>query len=479
MQKKHNFRIHFVGIKGVGMTSLAILAKEAGFTVSGSDTEESYLTENALEKIGIVPNKGFSESYVKGSQLVIYTAAHGGYNNPEVVTARANGIPIWSLGEAIGKFMAGTLLRQTPYYGISIAGTHGKTTTTSMIATILTKLKLDPSYIIGTSEVFSLPAPGHFGKGDYFIAEADEYVIDTILDHRPKFLLQRPKIAVITSIEHDHPDIYESLPQVIKAFENFVQSLPPQATLVVNGDDDRIRKVIQQTQANVRTYGFSQRNDYVITRIFVSGSQTFFWMKGLGVDFGEFHLQVPGEHNALNALASIIVASEIGRNIEETRAAILSYTGAKRRMEKVGSLPSGTLLYDDYAHHPTEITTTLKAFRAMFPRERIICIFQPHTFSRTQKMFDQFIRSFQLADTVFLMDIYGSAREKDTGEVSSLALATAMKRWHRDVIFSPSREDVVAALVGKHLREQDVVITMGAGDVYLVHELLLRALKTK
>lgn len=473
MKHKKDFTIHFVGIKGVGMTALAILVSEAGFPVTGSDIKDTFITDLALKKAGILVQEGFSEERVKQASLVITTGAHGGYNNPEVVAAKANGITVWSQGEAVGKFMDGTLLSENPFVGISILGTHGKTTTTAMIATILRESRLDPSYVIGTSDITSLPTPGHFGKGEYFVAEADEYATEPNSDKTAKFLWQHPKIAVVTNIEMDHPDVYANIDELSDAFGMFINRLPEDGLLVACGDDEIIAKLLRDAPCPVRTYGFSPNNDYVIKRVTVSGDQTFFRAVGMGIDLGDFRLQVSGEHNALNALAACVVGLEIGQNIEIVRKAVSAFQGSKRRMEKIGILPSGATLYDDYAHHPTEITKTLHAFRQMHPRGKIVCIFQPHTYSRTQKLFDQFTTSFSDIDAVLLIDIYASLREKTNKEVSSQALAAAMQRLHKDTRFVADTTQLPDMLAKYWLREGDVVITMGAGDVYKLHELLL------
>lgn len=474
MKNKKLFPIHFVGIKGVGMTALAILLKEAGFPVTGSDTGEKFITDEALEKAGIHPLLSFKEDHVKQAKLVITTGAHGGFANPEVVTARANGIAVWTQGEAVGKLMHGTLIAEEPYTGISVAGTHGKTTTTSMLATIFSVLNLDSCYIIGTSSIPSLKAPGHFGKGKYFIAEADEYASEPNVDKTPKMLFQHPKYAVVTGVELDHPDMYEDLAAVKDAFATFIGNLSSDGVLVAFGDDENLRELLPRASCTVKTYGLSPRNDFAITRLFVSGHQTFFWVRGIGADLGEFHINVPGEHNALNALAAIIVGLEVGQDLTHIKKALGEFVGSKRRMEFLGELPSGAKLYDDYAHHPTEVIKTLRAFRQMYPRGRITVLFQPHTFSRTKKLFDQFINSFSDADRVILLDIFASARESDSEQITSSHLLQAMSRTHKSVHYGRTSEEIISLLDLDTLTDRDVIVTMGAGDVYKLHASLMK-----
>jgi UDP-N-acetylmuramate--alanine ligase len=249
--------IHFVGIKGVGMTPLALIAKEAGIAVTGSDTGETYITDVPLNKAGIHSSEGFSPENVGDVDLVITTGAHGGYDNPEVKTARERGIPVLTKGEAVGAFMEGSLLG-TKYRGISVAGSHGKTTTSAMIATILKLSGKDPGYLIGTSEIPSLDGiPGHFGSGSFFVAEADEYATEPKHDKTPQFLHQHPEIILIANIEHDHPDVYPTLDDTRKAFETFVKNLPQNGLLVLCGDAQTTKQLRAGYQGNVKTYGFS------------------------------------------------------------------------------------------------------------------------------------------------------------------------------------------------------------------------------
>jgi UDP-N-acetylmuramate--alanine ligase len=464
-------KIHFVGIKGTNMTPLAIIAKEAGFAVSGSDVEQEFITDAALKKAGIKPLVGFSPEHISDQNLVITTGAHGGFDNVEVQAAKTKNIPFMSAGEATGEFMSGVLFHKN-FTGISVAGTHGKTTTTAMIATMLSENKLDPSYIIGTGNVGSLGAPGRFGDGRYFIAEADEYATEPNYDKRPRFLWQKPQFAVITNIEHDHPDIYPTISAVREAFLSFANHLPKKSLLIACGDDPQIRLLLKEYEGRVMTYGFSQENDYVLGRVTVSGEQTFFWVKSRGVPLGEFVLRVAGEHNALNGLATVILGLETGLSIEKIKKGLLAFIGSKRRLEFIGDLKTGAKIYDDYAHHPTEIKTTLHALRQQYPKKKIICIFQPHTYSRTRQLFQQFTAAFGEVDMVILTDIFASAREKEDPDVSSKHLAFAMGARHKAVLYLPKLSDVVQYISENRLRSDTVLVTMGAGDVYTIHSSL-------
>lgn len=461
--------IHFVGIKGVGMTPLAIIAKEAGITVSGCDIAEEFITDEPLKKAEIISVNGFSPAHVREVDMVITTGAHGGFDNPEVKAAKEKGIKVFTQGEAAGLFMEGKILKRT-FEGISVAGSHGKTTTTAMIATILEKAGMNPSYIIGTSAIASLKGPGHFGKGKYFVAEADEYATEPTYDKTPKFLWQHPKIAVFTNIELDHPDLFPSIDAIRNAFLQFARSLLPEGILIMCGDDVQNKLLHKEYNGKVITYGFSLANDYSINRVYSSQSQTFFWVEMSGSLLGEFVINIPGEHNALNALGAIVAAVQCGLSIDAIKKALPSFQGSKRRFEYKGQYASGTLFFDDYAHHPTEIRKTLAAFRKSYPKKKIICIFQPHTYSRTKKLFDEFITSFNDADEVIIVNIYPSLREEPDSTVSSELLVAHLGKMHKNARFLPVLSDVVEYINKKSFDTRSIIITMGAGDIYKIHE---------
>lgn len=443
--------IHFVGIKGVGMTPLAIIAKEAGMEVSGSDIGEEFITDELLKKTGVTPLIGFSKDHIKNPDLVITTGAHGGFNNVEVLEAKRKGVKIMTQGEAVGVFMIGTIFGRKQV-GISVTGTHGKTTTTAMIATVLKGCGLDPSYVIGTGNVLSLGSSGHFGKGKYFVAEADEYMTEPSFDKTIKFMWQHPKIAVITNIEFDHPDAYKTIEDTRKACLAFANQLPEDGVLIACGDDPQVKKLLSEFKGRKITYGEGEDNDFTVNDV-----------------LNDLNLSVFGEHNRLNATAAFIVGLEIGLSREKIIESLVQFKGSKRRSEFVGTLSSGALVYDDYAHHPTEIQKTLKAFREKFPSSKIVCIFQPHTYSRTKSLFEQFSDSFNDVDTVILTNIYSSLREKPDPSVSMPDLA---KKIGGKSLFLPGLSDVVKYINNQRFGKDVVVITMGAGDVYRISEKL-------
>lgn len=454
------------------MAPLSILAKEAKIKVTGSDIDEEFITDESLKRAGIVPLAGFDASHIEKPDLVIASGAHGGMDNIEAKTAKTKGIKVIMQGQAVGAFMGGSVLGKN-FEGVSVAGAHGKTTTTAMIATVLKDGGADPSYIIGTGDIPSLGSPGHFGKGKYFVAEADEYVTDLQHDKTVKFLWQNPKIAVFTNIEFDHPDVYGSIDDVRSAFIKFANNLPQDGLLVANGDDLQISRILERHTGKVTTYGFSPKNDYFAKRISISGDRMFFWVSAKGIELGEFSLGVVGEHNALNALAVIIVASELGISVDKIKTGLLKYSGSKRRSEFIGQLSSGAQVFDDYAHHPTEIKNTLKAFRKSFPKSKIVCIFQPHMYSRTKSLLSEFKISFADADEVVLTDIYASLREEKDPTISSEILTQEVAKNHRNVLFLSKLTDVVEYLSQKQYDRNTVLISMGAGDVYKIWTSLL------
>lgn len=460
--------IHFVGIKGVGMTPLAVIAKEAGAEVTGSDVANKYITDVILEKAGINVYKDFSPEHVTDVDLVITTGAHGGYENVEVKKAKEKNIPVMTQGEAVGYFMSGEPWDRPDITGISIAGCHGKTTTTAMIATIFKSAQKDPSYVIGTGSIPSLGSSGHYGKGSFFVAEADEYATEPVFDKTPKFLWQHPKIVVVTNIEYDHPDLYPTFESLISAYKTFIYAvLDKGGTAVVCGDDPEIQKIIERRNGSIITYGFNSNNTYVLSHVesVVGGME--FVISREGKSIGTYIIPALGEHNALNALAALIVAKESGLTEEEIGEGLLAFKGTKRRLEFVGETKEGAYVFDDYAHHPTEIRKTILSLKQRYPTSNIICVFQPHTFSRTKLLFDEFSSSFEGTDKVILTDIYASQREAFDPTISARDLVKAISS-KQQALYLPNLSDVVQYVSKNQFGSDIILITMGAGDVYQI-----------
>lgn len=463
--------IHFIGIKGVGMTALAVLAKEAGLRVTGSDLSEDFITSEILKEAGIEVFEGFNEGNVRKCDLVITTGAHGGLSNKEALTAKNMGIPVITQGEAVGMFMRGRIFDRD-FEGISIAGSHGKTTTTAMIATVLKGAGYDPSYVIGTGKISSLGFPGHYGKGKFFVAEADEYATEPNLDKKAKFLWQFPKVQVFTNIEMDHPDVYPSLESLRQTFVAFLNNLSSDGLLVANGDDIEIKKILPYFSGRKVTYGFGKNNDFYLERINIEPEKMFFQVKSKDMLLGDFSISAPAEHNALNALAAIAVSLELGVSIEKIRSSLSTFAGTKRRQEFVGKTESGAYIFDDYAHHPTEIKATIASFKKRFPNKKLLCIFQPHTYSRTKSLFNEFAHAFSETDETIILDIFASQREDKDETISSLILTNEMKKYSKKVVYLPTISRVVEYLTLEEKGRDWLIITMGAGDVYKIGDLI-------
>jgi len=460
--------VHFTGIKGVGMTALALCCRDLGIKVTGSDLAEFFVTDKLLEKAKIKWQVGFSEENVGKVDLLIYTGAHRGEKNIEVITAQSRNIPVMSHAEALGSLMS-------EKEGISVCGVGGKTTTSSIIATILTKVGLHPSFAIGVGDINPLKTSGRFDlKGKHFIAEADEYCVSP--SHcRPRFSYQKPNIIVISNIEFDHPDVFKDINHTIQIFKEFVESLPKNGLLIACVDNENIRKLLKLIKLPVQTYGFSKEADWQIKNYRQKNQRVSFSLKKDTEEIKDIGLMIPGKFNSLNAAAAIITTKFLGVSSDKIKKAVSCFKGTKRRFEFISAV-KGVKLYDDYAHHPLEIKSTLAAAREWFNNRRIFVIFQPHTFSRTKKLFKDFARSFSDASGVIFTDIYASAREKEDFTVSSELLAKKTQKNHRSVFYSSSKDEILDYLK-KTVKKGDIVFTMGAGDIFLWHEEIIQKLQ--
>lgn len=463
-------KAYLVGIKGVAMTALAVYLKESGYSVTGSDVADVFPTDKILKEQRIIIKKGFTpENITEKYDLVIVTGAHGGMTNIEAVQALKLNLPTFMHGVALGKFMNSKT-------GVSIAGCHGKTTTTCLIASLLKKGGFDPSYAIGVAEIDNLGPAGHLGKGNYFIAEADEYMTCPETNKTPRFLWQKPKMLVITNIEYDHPDAFCDLTAVKEAFLKLANSLPKEGLIVCCIDNTNVREILPHIKVPYLTYGFSPRADFQISKYYFGQKVSFMRLKHKDIDLGEYMLHIPGKHNLLNALAAGITVNQIGIGWEKIRELLKSYTGSKRRFEKKAEI-DGVYLYDDYAHHPSEIVATIEAARDWFQDFRIIVVFQPHTYSRTKKLMTDFAKSFTRADLVVITDIYPSAREQYDPSINSQMLVIQANKYKRNVYCRKDKKSVLNFLK-ETVRSGDLIITMGAGDVYLWSDDIIKILKT-
>ena len=453
--------IHFVGVGGAGMSGIAEILREfvPDLTVSGCDLALSEVTER-LEEMGVRVLVGHSPEHLDGVDLVVISSAVA-EANPEVREARRLGITVVRRAEMLGELMR---LR----YGIAVAGTHGKTTTTSLVGTVLTEAGLDPTVIVG-GRLRLLGTGARLGKSEYLVAEADEF--------DRSFLRLTPVVSVITSIDRDHLDTYGTFEAIEDAFVEFANRVPFFGRLILCLDDANIQHILPRVaDRRVITYGLSAQADLsaVDLEAHPAGSRFRVRLRGdrlLGrIDLGQIELPMPGRHNVRNALAAVGVGLSLGVSFDTIAGAIAGFQGVHRRFERIGTW-QGAALVDDYAHHPTEVAATLQAARQTFPGGRVFAIFQPHLYSRTADQAEGFGSALLGADLAVVTDIYPSREKPIPGVTGEMVVEAARRSGHRDVHYCPSWKDA-PELFQDQVKEGDVVITLGAGDVNrLVQEL--------
>ena len=448
---------HFIGIGGTGLSAIARLLQESGYTITGSDMQPSTFVDD-LREIGITVFIGHKAEQIAGAELIIRSSAIPD-KNPEVVAALEAEIPVYKRSDFLGRLMEDKI-------GIAIAGTHGKTSTTAMMAWTLTELAQDPSFIVG-GIINGMNVNAHAGKGDTFVIEADEY--DRM------FLGLKPTIGIVTNLEHDHPDIYPTPESFREAFDDFVNLLPENGILIVCGDDEGAAELLQEAKVETLAYGFSKTESgkWIVAEDVKANSRG-------GFDFICQHsnlqpvkvsLQVPGKHNVLNALAVMSVIAHLGLSLEDAATALGCFAGTGRRFDLLATV-NGISIYDDYAHHPTEILATLSAARARHPEARIWTVWQPHTYSRTQLLFDEFAQSFGDADKVIVTEVYRS-REPEQ-DFSSKEIVDVME--HPSAKFIAKLEETSHYLLD-NLRPNDVLLVLSAGDANEINKMVLEGLK--
>ena len=447
--------VYFIGIGGISMSGLAEVLLEEGFPVSGSDSKQSALTDMLVQKGARVFIGQKRENITSDIDVVVYTSAiHP--DNPEFVAMKTLGIPSLTRAELLGQLMKNYKLP------VAVSGTHGKTTTTSMISEILLKADTDPTLSIG-GILKSIGGNIKVGHSDYFVTEACEYT--------NSFLSFFPKIGIILNIEADHLDFFKDLQDIRSSFHRFAQLIPSDGTLIINQDISDVSEVTDGLVCNIITFGSNDTADYYPSDIQYdeSGCATFI-LHGPQRNPETFHLNVPGEHNIMNALAAVALADLFKISREHTRSALNAFHGTDRRFEYKGNV-NGITIIDDYAHHPSEITATLKAAQN-YPHKKIWCVFQPHTYTRTKAFLPEFGKALSLADHVVLADIY-AARETDTLGISSVDVQKEVQKWNPDCSYFPSFSEIEEFLL-KNCCPGDLLITMGAGDVVNIGENLLK-----
>ena len=452
--------IHMVGIGGIGMSSIAEVLLNRGFQVSGSDLALSDVTDR-LEGMGARVHEGHDASHVGDAQVVVHSSAVDPDTNPETREAVRRRIPL--IGRSV---MLGELMRMK--YGIGIAGTHGKTTTTSMAGLVVSEGGFDPTIIVGGKvSVFGSNAVA--GEGDVILIEADEY--------DRTFLRLTPSLAVITNIEEEHLDIYRDLEDLLDAFVQFANSVPFFGAAIVCLDDHNVQRMVGRIDRRVVTYGTSRQAEVRADRVRQDGLSMVFDVVRGGERLGEARIDVPGLHNVRNALAAVTVGLELDIPFSAIVSGLQRFSGVQRRMHLLGE-SAGVLVVDDYAHHPTEVLATLSTAVESWPDRRIVAVFQPHLYSRTADFKEEFARAFFNADVLVLTDVYG-AREMPDEAISGATVARLAQTYgHRSVHYVPDKSDL-PEYVGGLLKSGDVVITMGAGDIWRYSRELFAGLAEK
>lgn len=445
-------RIHFVGIGGIGMSGIAEILLQQGFTVSGSDLVRSETTDY-LEQRGATIFIGHAAEHCAGADVVVYSSAVKPAMNPETAAAMAAHIPLIRRAEMLSEI-------SRLNYCLAIAGTHGKTTTTSMIGLVLMKAGLDPTVIVGGKLNGLGGTNARLGNGDWIVLEADEY--------DRSFLQLLPTMAVITNVEADHLDIYTDLDDIRGAFVEFSNKVPFYGVALVCLDDQGVRSVMDQISKKIVTYGLSPQCDVRADDVDFQERTTTYSLMHHGELLGVITLNVPGVHNVRNSLAACAAGLQCGIPFDVIASALREFGGVFRRFEIKGENTNGVLVIDDYAHHPTEIRATLQAARNGWKR-RIVAVFQPHTYTRTRDFYRDFALSFDDADVIVLTDVYPARELPIEGVTGAIIADAARAAGHRNVVYIQDKTQIAAALQDI-LQPGDLLITMGAGDIWKVGE---------
>ncbi len=450
-------RIHFIGIGGIGMSGIAEILVRQGFEVTGSDLNNTPITEN-LEKYGVTIWRGHSGQNVGDAKAVVHSSAVD-RENPEIVEAKKRGIPVIRRAEMLAELMR---LRR----GIAVAGTHGKTTTTSIVGTLLTEAGLDPTVIVG-GVVRSLDTNARLGEGELLVAEADEY--------DRSFLKLNPTISVITNLEAEHLDTYGNYDNLREAFVTFANSVPFYGTVILCADEANLVDLIPDIHRPVMTYGFSPNADVrgINPEIGIAGKCS---VEYEGKVLGDIEIPLAGEHNLKNALAAIALGLELEIPFKKLVDGLKKFGGVRRRFDLRGEV-DGIKVYDDYAHHPTEVRATLDAANRAFCKD-VVAVFQPHLFSRTRSFHEEFAHELLLAKSVYVTEIYPAREKAIPGITGKMVVEDAIKFGHKGIHYVENRADL-ATEIKKNLKGSEVVITLGAGDIYKTSDELLELLKGK
>lgn len=444
--------IHLIGIGGISMSAIAEILLTHGYKITGSDLSDSNLVHKLRSK-GAEIFIGHSTNNVKTPDLIVYSAAIK-ENNPERIEGKKQGVPEIDRAEMLGQIM------KKYNKSIAVSGSHGKTTTTSLISLLMEYSGLDPTILVG-GELDEIGGNIKIGESQHFITEACEYV--------ESFLKFNPFLAIILNIDEDHLDYFENLAHIKRSFEKFALGIPESGFLVANWDDENVKDICKNLKCNLLTYSINNAGDFKAKDItFSKEGLPSFYVEYLNETYGPFKLSIPGKHNVYNALAAISTLTALGVEINTLLEHVFKYKGIHRRFDMLGEVKAAKII-DDYAHHPAEIKATLEA-ATNYPHNRIWCVFQPHTYTRTKTLLDDFSKSFTLADQVIITDIY-AAREQDMGEVTSLDLVNKINDFSK--VHYISGFDNITEYIYDKLEPNDIVLTMGAGDIYKVGQMLV------
>jgi UDP-N-acetylmuramate--alanine ligase len=439
-------KIHMVGVGGIGMSGIAEILLDQGFEVSGSDRQLSEITER-LERLGARIFKGHAAKNLNEADVVVYSSAVH-LDNPELIAATEKKIPVIRRAEMLAELMR-------MKYGIAIAGTHGKTTTTSMTSLVLMEGKLDPTVIVGGKLSSFGGTNARLGHGDYIVVEADEF--------DRSFLQLTPVIAAITTLEREHLDIYTDLEDIKRAFVEFANKVPFYGFVILCLDESSIQEILPSIRKKVVTYGINAQSDLRAVNISFDANKSKFNLLRFGKDLGEINLNVPGLHNIKNSIAAIGIGLELGIEFSKVKKAIESFTGVFRRIELKAEI-DGVMVVDDYAHHPTEVQATLSALKSGWPQKRVVAVFQPHLYSRTRDFHDEFGKSFLNADVLIVTEIYPAREEPIQGITGELIVNDARSFGHKEAFYVPDKKQLPEFLL-EIRKPGDIIVTLGAGDI--------------
>ncbi|MGI9534933.1 MAG: UDP-N-acetylmuramate--L-alanine ligase [Thermodesulfobacteriota bacterium] len=449
-------KIHFVGIGGIGMSGIAEVLNNMGYEISGSDLSKSSTTER-LNNIGVKISIGHSSDNVLGTDVVVTSSAIK-EDNPEVISAKDNNIPVIPRAEMLAELMR---LK----YGIAVIGSHGKTTTTSLVSSVLRKGNFDPTIVVG-GKVKTLGSNAHLGKGDFMVVEADE--------SDGSFQRLSPVITVLTNIDNEHLDHYENIDNLIAAFSDFIEKIPFYGMAVLCIDCPRVRELASKSNKRFITYGFNKDADLYLESLEPQGFNTKFNVIYKGKELGAVVLNVPGKHNALNSLAAIAIGIEMGMKFEEIAGGLKEFGGIDRRLQLKGEV-NDVLIIDDYGHHPAEIKTTLESIEEAFSKKPIV-IFQPHRFTRTNMLFNEFVEVLSKVENLYVLDIYPAGEKPINGITSRKLVDEIIKSGNSGARYICDKKELFEK-VKNSVSSGDIILTSGAGNVWMHGEELLRELQ--